>query len=668
MIRLVRDISLRVKITLAFIPLVLGGTAVSISIGSGIITRAMLAEAQKRVSTGLETARMMYELRLDRVRRSVVRCSAFAPLLSDLQAGNTDSIPPALASLRTDSGLDFMGFVDTRGRLVTSSGERADLAADRSYAPLLRAALSGETVACSAVLDFATLAREGKELSDQARLRIVRVPRSRPRSDEWIDHGLVIFAAAPVRLRGKIAGAAYGGMLINRNAEVVGQVKQAVFGNEVFEGRQVGAVSIFLGDVRVASQGSQEGTQVSSDVAARVLDSGEKWLGRAFVVEDWFVTAYEPLRDCGGGTIGMVGLGVREDPYLALRTRVMLTFIVVAAVGVIIVFGLTYVIARTMIRPLAAMAAATRKIAAGDLHHTVPVTSGDEIGTLAESFNAMMASLRVARDELEGWTQTLEDKVRERTAELVQMQVKMAEAEKMVSLGRMAAGVAHEINNPMGGILTFASLGLQDLAPDHPQRRNFEIIIKQTLRCRDIVKGLLEFSHQTESKPAPTDVNDVVDKTMMLLQQQASFQNVRITLALGDGLPPILIDPGHLQQVVLNLVLNAVDAMEEKGELTVATEQFRPRHEVLIRIRDTGKGIPKDILPMVFEPFFTTKEVGKGTGLGLAIVHGIVTRAGGRVEVNTSAGGTTFTVQFPVAGEPGDQDPSADPPLDVELA
>jgi two-component system NtrC family sensor kinase len=649
MIRLVRDISLRVKITLAFIPLVLGGTAVSISIGSGIITRAMLAEAQKRVSTGLETARMMYELRLDRVRRSVVRCSTSAPFLSDLQAGNLDSIPPSLTSLRTDNGLDFMGFVDTRGRLVTSSGERTDLAADRSYAPLLRSALSGETVSCSAVLNLATLAREGEELSDQARLRIVEVPRSRPPPGEWVDRGLVMFAAAPVRLRGKIIGAAYGGALINRSAEVVGQVKQAVFGNEVFEGRQVGAVSIFLGDVRVASQGSQEGTQVSSDVAARVLDSGEKWLGRAFVVEDWFVTAYEPLRDCGGDTIGMVGLGVREDPYLALRTQVMLTFIVVAAVGVIIVFGLTYVIARTMIRPLAAMAAATRKIAAGDLHHTVPVTSGDEIGTLAESFNAMMASLRVARDELEGWTQTLEDKVRERTAELVQMQVKMAEAEKMVSLGRMAAGVAHEINNPMGGILTFATLGLEDLPQDHPQRRNFEIIVKQTLRCRDIVRGLLEFSRQSESTPTLTNVDEVVDKTLMLLQQQASFQNIRTTRVPGIDLPRILIDPGHLQQVVLNLVVNAVDAMEEKGTLTVVTEQSADGREVCIRIQDSGKGIPKETLPLIFEPFFTTKEVGKSTGLGLSISYSIVEQHQGKIRAaNRPGGGAVFRVELPL--------------------
>ncbi len=668
MFRVVRDISLRVKITLAFIPIVLGGTAISISIGSGIITRAMLAEAQKRVTTGLEAARMMYELRLDRARRALVRCSSSPPLLREIQAGSSGQLPSLLASLRTDNGLDFMGFVDSRRHLTTSSGETADVSRDGAFDGLVRPALSGETVASSAILDYPALSREGKALADEARIRLVRARRSRPHPTEWVDQGLVMFTAAPVRIGGRIAGAVYGGVLLNHSSEIVSQVRQAVFGNEVFEGRQVGAVSVFLGDVRISSQGVEEGTQVSPEVAARVLDEGGRWLGRALVLRDWFITAYEPLRDPAGRIIGMIGLGVREDPYLALRTRLMLTFGVVAAVGVIIVFGLTYVIARAMIRPLAAMAAATRMIAAGDLHHTVPVTSGDEIGTLAEAFNSMMASLRVARDELEEWTRTLEDKVRERTAELVAMQSKMAEAEKMVSLGRMAAGVAHEINNPMGGILTFASLGLQDLAEDHPQRRNFEIIIKQTMRCRDIVKGLLEFSHQTESKPTPTDVNDVVDKTLMLLQQQASFQNVRTTRLTGENLPPVVIDPGHLQQVVLNLVVNAVDAMDEKGDLTVATELAPGGREVRIRIRDTGKGIPKDILPMIFEPFFTTKEVGKGTGLGLAIVHGIVTRAGGKVVVDSSPQGTTFTVILPVVGPGSPQEEASELPLDVGLA
>jgi two-component system NtrC family sensor kinase len=592
---------------------------------------------------------MMYEQRLDRVRRAVVRCGTSESLLREVREGGVDRLAPVLASLREDNGLDFAGFVDRHARWVTSTGGPGPAPEDGPYAALLRAAVSGQTVACTLVLDRATLAREGSHLVAQARLRVRGGSRSRPPASEWIEDGLVQFSAAPVRAGRSLVGVAYGGVLLNRNTEIVDQVKRAVFGNELFRGKPVGAASIFLGDVRISSFERVDGTQVAAEVAEQVLDRAEPWLGRTVVIDAPFVTAYEPIRDQDGRVVGMLGIGVQEDAYLALRTRVMLTFLIVAVAGVVIVLGLTYVLARAVVRPLATMAAATRRIAAGDLDHKVPITSGDEVGVLAQSFNAMVDSLRVARDELEGWAQTLEDKVQERTAELVHVQSKMAEADRLASLGRMAAGVAHEINNPMGGILTFASLGLQDLPDDHPQRRNFEIIIKQTMRCRDIVRGLLEFSRQTEATPTPTDVDDVIDKTLALLQQQASFQNVRTHRIAADDLPRILIDPGHLQQVVLNLLVNAVDAMEEKGDLTVRTGLSSDGRDILIHVQDTGKGIPKDVLPMIFEPFFTTKEVGRGTGLGLAIVHGIVTRAHGRVEVGTSPSGTTFTVSLPVA-------------------
>jgi len=488
-------------------------------------------------------------------------------------------------------------------------------------------------------------------------MRIVPVPKAAPHRDDWLERGLVLFSTEPVRTTRGTVGAVYGGILLNRNTEVVDQIKQAVFGDERHEGRKVGTASIFLGDVRVSTNvmtGHERalGTRVSAEVARVVLERGEPWLGRAFVVNDWFVTAYEPLRDHWGHIVGMLYVGVREAPYLAVRTSMMLTFLVVAGLGVLIVLGLTYVITRTMTRPLEEMVDATKKIAGGDLDQTVHVTSGDEIGKLAESLNAMAASLKRARDELEEWTRTLEDRVRERSEELVRVQSKMAQAEKLASLGRMAAGVAHEINNPMGGILTFATLGLQDLPEDHAQRRNFEIIVKQTMRCRDIVKGLLEFSRQSEAKPMLTDITEVVDKTLLLMQQQTIFQNIRTNRRGSTRLPPVMIDPGQMQEVVLNLIINAVDAMEESGELEVTTGLAPAHNEVLVRIKDTGKGIPPEILPLIFEPFFTTKEVGKGTGLGLAIVHGIVTRAGGLIEVDTVPGaGTTFTVRLPVADE-----------------
>jgi two-component system NtrC family sensor kinase len=369
------------------------------------------------------------------------------------------------------------------------------------------------------------------------------------------------------------------------------------------------------------------------------------------VVNDWYIAAYEPIRDSSGAIVGILYAGILEEPFLAARTEVMLTFLVVCLVGLVIVFVLTYLMTRTTIRPLEAMVEATKKIAAGNLDVRVKAASHDEIGELADSFNNMLASLQTMRSELQKWARTLEVKVQERTDELVTVQARMAQSEKLASVGRLAAGVAHGINNPLGGILALTMLALEDCDEHHPLRGDLETIVKQTLRCREIVKGLLDFSRQSEAPASRVNVNAVVDSTISLLERQPMFHNIRTVRKFEDNLPPVFIDPGQLQEVVINIVLNAVHAMDESGVLEVDTASDPGRAQVVIRISDTGKGIPPEALPLIFEPFFTTKKVGEGTGLGLAIVHGIVARAGGAVDVESSPGRTVFTVMLPASRE-----------------
>jgi two-component system NtrC family sensor kinase len=390
------------------------------------------------------------------------------------------------------------------------------------------------------------------------------------------------------------------------------------------------------------------GTRSSPDVSATVLTGGERWHGRARVVDDWCIAAYEPLRNHSGSVIGMLYVGMLEAPILAVRTDVMLTFLAVCVLGLVIVFALTYLITRKTISPLEEMVAATKKIAAGDLAVRVSVVSNDEIGVLAGSFNDMLSSLEATKRELEEWGHTLEDKVKERTDQLVTVQAQMVRSEKLASIGRLAAGVAHSINNPLGGILSLSMLAGEDCA-DPGLRDDLDTISKQALRCREIVKGLLDFSHQSDARVTRTDVNAIIDGAVLLLQRQAVFHNVSIERRFDWKAPRVLINPGQLQDAVTNLLVNAVDAMDHGGTLTVETVSMADTAEVLIRVADTGCGIPEKNLPYLFEPFFTTKKVGKGTGLGLAIVHGIVTRAGGSIEVSTGPSGTKFTIHLPVA-------------------
>ncbi|MBE3133107.1 MAG: cache domain-containing protein, partial [Acidobacteria bacterium] len=573
-----------------------------------------------------------------------------------VQAGDPDVVADALARARDAAGLSFLSYADARSRrAVHARGGAAPSGVPPALAMPINAALAGRAITSTEVLDRDTLSAENPATAELALVGFGLSSRDRTSGPGAVTAGLVLFSAVPITSRGATIGALYGGALLNNRHEIVDRVEQLLLGGEKYRDRQIGTVSILLGSTWVSTNVTRvpgrraTGTMLSPDIARGVLGQGRSWSGRTFAVDSWYVASCEPLRDSSRNVVGALYVAILEAPFLAARTEVMLTFLVVCLVGLVIVFALTYLLTRTMIHPLEEMVAATKRIAAGDLDVTVNVASQDEVGDLAVSFNNMLASLKTMNSELQQWAHTLEEKVRDRTAELVDVQARMAQSEKLASIGRLAAGVAHGINNPLGGILSLTMLALEDIGPDHPLRGDLDTIVKQTLRCREIVKGLLDFSRQSETRAAQTDVNAVITSTLALLERQAIFHNIRTERALEDRLPPVLIDPGQLQEVIINLVLNAVDAMEENGDLTIETRTHQAAGEVIIRIGDTGKGIPPDAMPFIFEPFFTTKKVGHGTGLGLAIVHGVVTRAGGRVEVTSHPGTTTFTMRLPIA-------------------
>ncbi len=233
--------------------------------------------------------------------------------------------------------------------------------------------------------------------------------------------------------------------------------------------------------------------------------------------------------------------------------------------------------------------------------------------------------------------------------ELEAAQSQLVHTEKIASLGRMAAGVAHEINNPLAGILIYAELLQRDLAADDAHRENLEVIVTQTMRCQQIVNRLLDFSRQTLGQKKLFDLNDVIHRCVELLSHQAFFLNIKVVEHLDPFLPQIVGDPGQLQQVFTNLLLNAADAMNGQGQITIATRPAPQQDGVVLTFTDTGAGIPVEIRDKIFEPFFTTKPPGKGTGLGLSIVYGVMQRHGGTIEADSSPGeGTTFTIRLPL--------------------
>ncbi|MBN1570737.1 MAG: cache domain-containing protein [Acidobacteria bacterium] len=665
MISRLSDISLRAKVTISFVLIVICGTAISTFLGSKIITRSMLNEALKQVRHGLNVAEMVYAARLDNVRKSVTGAAETAQLASALTPGKEGTLPLVLSQLRDKNRLQFLAYVSARDRRIVRALEPSARQPDEIPQPIsyfVRQAMSGKVVASTSLLSRDVLMQEDPALAERADIPILADGSQTAAEGDRISQGMVLVAAAPVIAGNRSVGVLYGGILLNRDEELIEQINDFVFGAKQEGKGTAGITTIFLRNVRIATNvrgASGErlaGGHAPADIYRAVSLEGKSFYTRSFVSGSWHLTAGKPIRDHQGQIVGILGVGIPENPFLDVRTSMMMTFLLVAGIGILVVLVITYFITRSMIYPLEEMVKATNRIAAGNLDQKVTITSNDEIGILADSFNKMLASIKTMKLELEEWGRTLEEKVDKRTEELVAVQIQMAQSEKLASIGRLAAGVAHEINNPLAGILTFSMLALEDCDDDHPLKESLEVIVKQTLRCRETVKGLLGFARQSGAAPSITEVNSIVDKTLLLLENQAIFQNIRTVRNFDAELPRVFIDAGELQQVIVNIVINAVDAMEENGSLTIETSQSPQTQEILIRIKDTGKGIPDDALPFIFEPFFTTKKVGKGTGLGLAIVHGIVTRAGGKMEVETSPKGTIFTIRLPMAIEEEEPD------------
>jgi two-component system NtrC family sensor kinase len=309
----------------------------------------------------------------------------------------------------------------------------------------------------------------------------------------------------------------------------------------------------------------------------------------------------------------------------------------------------------TVHKPVRKLTEGTRAVAQGHLDYVLPETSQDEIGSLAVSFNLMTHELKKAQAENRQWTETLEDRVRQKTEELERAYRSLTQSEKMASLGKLAAVVAHEINNPLAGILTYSKLvsRMADKGFNENQRLGeakgyLQIIEGESRRCGGIVKNLLTFARQTPINPQKNDLNAIIERCLLLVGHQMTLQSIELQKKLEPELPSLYCDSGQVQQALLVILMNAVEAMPHGGRLGIESA-YDPAHRLgRVVVSDEGPGIPPEVLSHIFEPFFTTKEEGKGTGLGLPIALGIVQQHGGNIEVaSTPQKGTAFTVLLP---------------------
>ena len=306
--------------------------------------------------------------------------------------------------------------------------------------------------------------------------------------------------------------------------------------------------------------------------------------------------------------------------------------------------------------PISKILIGTKEVAAGNLDYKIKLSSDDEIGQLAASFNKMTDELRIAKKEITQWSEELENRVREKTEQLEKTQERITQIEKMASLGQLSATVAHELNNPMAGILTYSKLihrkiknNAVPLKNQEDILQNLKLIETESDRCGKIIKDLLLFAKKQVPEFKQHDLNKIIDDSYRLIIHHLELHQIEFVKKLENDLPLIWIDDNQIKQILLALYVNAVEAMEDGGILTIMTHYNISEHKVYLSVKDNGKGIPEDILPHIFEPFFTTKNAIKGSGLGLSVVYGIVSNHDAEIEVQSKQDeGTTFTVKFKV--------------------
>jgi two-component system NtrC family sensor kinase len=346
--------------------------------------------------------------------------------------------------------------------------------------------------------------------------------------------------------------------------------------------------------------------------------------------------------------------------------RASMQFVSYSAFAILLTLGtIGWLVWYFVHEPVRSLRSGTISLGRGDLGVQIPVRRDDELGELATSFNEVSSQLRLAREESDAWAHTLEQRVQRKTAELQRAHEQMIQAEKLTSLGKLAAVVAHEINNPLSGILTYAKLLRRwiergDSLEGHAveMRDSLQLIENESRRCGDIVRNLLTFARVQPLNITDFDINRVVQQTLKLVEHKLELGNITPQIELGEHLPQIRGDAGQIEQLLLALIMNAIEAMPHEGNLRIATTTGEDEDSVVICVEDDGTGIAPDILPRLFEPFTTTKEDGKGVGLGLAISHAIVERHGGRIDVKSEVGrGTSFTITLPhgaaLAAAPG---------------
>jgi len=628
-------LDLRKRLFLSFALVIAATSLLGTGVGVYLISGSVVAEAQNRIRQDLGSAWAAYNGEADRLGDLLRLMAEFQRIRQWVASEDAASLQSLLERLRLEYGWDFLTLVDRKGRVVARGRYPYARGEDQSRSPLVRRALAGEAVAGTQVVPAGALDQEGDGLSRAAFMVFEDTPKAKRRAESEETSGMVVQAAVPLRDDGgELLGALYGGILLNRRYELVDRVKNTVFKGEQYGGKDLGTVTIFQWDVRIATNVMKEngnraiGTRVSREVYDQVLENARPWQDRAYVVNDWYITAYDPIVDVGGRVVGILYVGVLERKYGDLRNQIVFAFLGVSLLGTALVLATSYMLSLQLTRPIRRLVDGALALQTGHLEHRVDgVRRNDEIGDLTHAFNSMAESLRSREEEL-----------KRSNEELKTLNWNYLE---------MLGFVSHELKNAVGACLTNAySLRdgiLGEVTPVQQRALNgitrnldyFEEMIKRYLDLSRIEKGEIH----VEKRPLALYA-DVVEPALRSHERVVAETGATVECDFASQDLTLAGDPSLLRIVYSNLIGNAMKYGSQGARVVVAAED--KGEEMLLNVWNEGPGIPQGQLDRLFKKFSriegTEGAKKKGTGLGLFITKEIVEKHGGRIWAESREG------------------------------
>ena len=629
-------ISLRTKFIISFTIVVVLTGAVSAWIGIHLIGSGIIREAQKRVEMDLNSAREIYGREMHRISDVLRLTSDRFFIRSENLWNNMEDFTEELEAIRVKEGFDILTLTDNTGKVIIRTHNPETVGDSQADNELVGKVLKEKkTVESTQVISKEELIKEGNELFEQSLIKIIPTPKAKPSEKEYETSGMIMKAASPVvDSKGELLGVLYGGKLLNRNYNIVDKVLNTVFRGEIYKGKNIGTATIFQGDLRISTNVMNRdgeravGTRVSQEVNDHVLGEGKSWIDRAFVVNDWYITAYEPIKNINNEVIGILYVGILERKYMDLKSRTLFIYLGITILGIVFSLIVAFILSNGITKPVKQLVSASKKLAEGDFDSKVKYISEDEIGELGKSFNSMASSIKEREEKLKEYSKQ-----------------EVMRSEKLATLGQLAASIAHEINNPLAVIMGRAEFLDSEIDDDDPIiQKSIKTIENESEKAASTVQRFLTFARQSEPELKKVNVNKLLENSIGLASHLAIMEKVTLDKEFGEQIPDILIDLRLIEQVFINLILNAIQSMRAGGKLTVCSE--KKGTVVEIRFIDTGSGISKENISKIFNPFFTTKKA--GTGLGLAICKQIIEKHNGSIRIESEVcKGTTVYVTLP---------------------